>query len=152
MSDWLVYLGIPVFATLLVIGSGIVVSFFAARYLLMVIAPSRAHLTLSYSRYLWMGSVLAAVGYLAMEFGYQLNFWEAPGIWGAPGKSATVWGQLQYVASPLGFALGIALNAVLEQRMPNRAQAVRVGVTVVSFLFFLLTFVLSAKHGWETLG
>lgn len=153
MSDWLVYLAIPVIAgSLLVTGGGLFISYFAIKLLLSVFAPSKSHLASFYFGYFWMGSVLAIIGYFISEFGYQLNFWEAPGIWGQPGKSSTIWGRLQYIFPPLGFAFGVVFNSVLEHRMRSKAQSVRVGTTVLAFLLLIVVFILSARNSWETLG
>lgn len=153
MSDWLGYIAIPVIVgSFLVIASGLFITYFATWFLLSVFAPSKSPFASLYFGYFWMGSVLAIVGYLISEFGYQLSFWDAPGIWGQPGKLSTIWGRLQYILPPLGFAFGVALNAVLEQRMQSKAQSVRVGITVLASLLLIATFILSAKHSWETMG
>jgi len=153
LSGWLVYLAIPaIVGSLLVIGGGLFISYFAIRFFLSVFAFSKPHLASFYFGYFWMGSVLAIVGYLISEFGYQLNFREAPGIWGQPGKPSTMWGRLQYIFPPLGFAFGVVFNAVLEYRMRSKAQSVRIGITVLSSFLLIVTFILSTRHSWETLG
>jgi hypothetical protein len=153
MSDWLTYFAIPsIVASFLMIGGGLSVSYLAIRSLLAVVAPSKSHLASIYFGYFFMASVLAIVGYLISEFGYHLNFWEAPGIWGAPGKDSTIWGPLQYIFPLSGFALGIVFNAILEHRMRSKALSVRVGVVVLASLLLTVTLMLSAWHGMQTLG
>jgi len=114
--------------------------------------PGKTHSASLYVGHFWMGGVFAVVGYLASELGYQLNFWEAPGVWGAPGRSSTVWGLLRYILPPLGFAVGVALNAALEHRMRRGTRAVRIGITVVAVLLLVVTLVLGIRHGMQTLG
>ncbi len=153
MSDWLTYLAIPgIVVSFLMIGSGLFIAHLATRFFVSFIAPSKSHLAGLYFSYFWMGSVLAMVGSLISEFGYQMNFWEAPGIWGQPGKESTVWGPSQYIFPFLGFAFGLILNAVLEHRMRSKAQSVRIGITVLASLLLIVTLMLSTWHGWQTLG
>ncbi len=153
MSDWLTNFAIPGIAlSFAFIAGGLFISYLAIRAVLAFVAPSKSHLAGRYFGYLWMASVLAIVGNLAAEFGYQLDFWQAPGIWGQPGKDATIWDPLQYILPFLGFALGIALNANLEHRWRARARSVRIGIAVSASLFLIVTLMLSAWHGMQTLG
>jgi hypothetical protein len=153
LSDWLIFFAIPsIVVSFALIGGGLSISYLAIRAVLAFIAPSKSHLASHYFGYFWMASVLAIVGYLISEFGYQLNFWAAPGIWGQPGKDSTIWGPLQYIFPLSGFALGIVLNANLEHRLRVRARSVRVGIAVLASLLLIVTLMLSAWHGMQTLG
>ena len=153
LSDWLVYFAIPsIIVSFVMIGGGLSISYVAIRSLLALVAPSKPHLASICFGYLWVASVLAIVGSLILAFGYQLNFWEAPGIWGAPGKDSTIWGRLQYIFPLSGFAIGVILNAILEHRMQSRARSVRVGIAVLASLLLVVTLMLSAWHGMQTLG
>lgn len=153
MSDWLTYFAIPsIVVSFALIGGGLSIAYLAIKAVLAFIAPSKSHLAGHYFGYLWMASVLAIVGYLVSEFGYQLNFWKAPGIWGQPGKDSTLWGPLEYILPLAGFALGIVLNANLEHRLRVKARSVRVGITVSASLLLIVTLLLSAWHAMQTLG
>lgn len=153
LSDWLVYLAIPsIVVSFALIAGGLSISYLAIKSILALTAPSKSHLTSHYFGYLWMACVLAIAGYLMSEFGYHLDFWAAPGIWGQPGKESTIWGLLQYVLPPLGIVAGVVLNANLEPQWGVRARFVRVGVVVLSSLLLIVTLMLSAWHGMQTLG
>ena len=153
MFDWLIYFAIPgIVVSFLIIGGALAVSYLAIKTFLSFIVPSKLHLASSYFGYFWIASTLSIIGYLISEFGYQLNFWKAPGIWDAPGKDSTLWGTLQYIFPITGFILGIVLNAVLEHHFRSKAQSIRIGITVLGALLLIVTVMLSAWHGMQTLG
>ena len=152
LGDWLTYIVVPsILGTFAVTGSGLLISFLVSRIVFKIFSRNSQSASFYYG-YFWTGSMLAILGFSISELGYQLNFWDAPGIWGAPGKHSTVWGPLQYALPPLGFALGAALNAMLEQHIQKKAHAVRIIITFVVSLLLLATYILGAKHGWETMG
>ena len=153
MIDWLIFFAIPgIIFSFVVIGGGLFIAYLAIRGLLSFIEPSKSRLANYYFGYFWIASTLAIIGFLITEFGYQLDFWKAPGIWGAPGKESTLWGTLQIVFAISGFALGILLNAFLEHRMESKAKSIRIFINVLGSLLLIATIMLSAWHGMQTLG
>lgn len=153
MSDWLLYFGIPsIVISFLAIGAGLAIGYLAIKAFLKFVMPARAPLAGLYFGYFWMASVLAMVGYLVSEFGYQLNFWQAPGIWGQPGKASTVWGPMETIGLPAGFAAGMGINALLEGRWRRWSRPVRIGIAIAASLLLVATLLLSAWHGMQTLG
>jgi hypothetical protein len=152
MGGWLHFAIPSIVLSLLVIGGGLAVSYLAIRAILSFLAPAKSHMTGYYFGYFWMASILAIVGYLISEFGYHLNFWKAPGIWGAPGKESTLWNPLQYFLSITGLAVGLALNAILEHRWQKEARSLRIGIAVSAALLLIVTLAFSAWHAMQTLG
>jgi hypothetical protein len=153
LSDWLWYFGIPsIVISFLVIGAGLAVPYLAIRAFLKFFMPARSPMAGLYFGYFWVAGVLAIAGYLVSEFGYQLNFWLAPGIWGQPGKESTVWGPMGIIFPACGFAIGLALNALLEHRLRRKGRPVRIGIALAASLLLVATLLLSAWHGMQTLG
>lgn len=127
-------------------------SYVTIKLIINILAPTKKYLVNFYFNYLWVGCLLALVGFLIIELEYQMHFWEAPGIWGAPGKNSTLWGFLQYIYPPLGFMLGLALNTIIERHIPKSAMSVRYLITIFSSFFLILTIIVSAINAFETIG
>ncbi len=153
MSDWFFYFGLPVVAAgLLIGGAALFALFLITKFVLRVAVPSQSHRAQYFFGFVLVGSLLAFDGYLVAELGYQLHFWDAPGIWGAPGKPDTVWGRIEYALPLAGLVLGVLLNTAFEFRIPGKAGTARIIVIAISSMLFVVTELLGARNAWQTLG
>ena len=140
------------FVSLLIIGGWLFWGSLIIRAILSSWAPSKVNLTDYYVRNFWLASIFGIIGYLMAELGYQLFFWQAPGIWGAQGRTSTAWGKLQYVLPIVAFPIGLWLNTVLEHRFQERSRTIWIAVIGIGALLLIATLSLGAWHGLETIG
>ncbi len=98
------------------------------------------------------GTMMALAGYWLSELGYQMNFWEAPGVWDAPGKESTIWYIMQYVLVPLGFISGILMDRMLERTYGERTWSIRIKLAVLIGVLIIATIGLLTHNSLETMG
>lgn len=124
---------------------------FLSGYVLIRLFASKENVNQYFSLF-FTGTVVALAVFWLCELGYQMNFWKAPGIWGAPGKEDTGWFWMQIVLVPLGFAAGRYLDRIMERKYREGTWFVRIELAILVVILIIATINIMSYNDIQTMG